>query len=393
MISFDEASAILRSAARPLEAVEIPLAEAAGHRLARDVTARIDAPRSDVSAMDGYAVRNGDLHAPLSVIGTSYAGSPPGLSVEEGEAVRIFTGAPVPQGADWVIVQEIVEREGDIMRLTGEFGEARHIRPRGSDFSAGDVLLEQGVMLGPRQMVAAAAAGQANLHVWRKPRVAILATGDELVSPGQSPDMAGSIPDSISLALAALSRNYGAEIAGLEICADDPAKIAQAAGNLRSSCDVLVMVGGASVGERDFASSSIAGGSFETLFAKVAMRPGKPVWCAKDRSGRFVLGLPGNPTSAMVTARLFMAPLLTAMAGGRYDEALAWKDLELLASMPAPGPREHFGRGRLVAGKAEPFANQQSGAQAALAAADVLLRQPGGSLEAGKGEPIAALDF
>ena len=393
MITFDEASAILRGAARPLEAVEISLAEAAGHRLAGDVAARIDAPRSDVSAMDGYAVRNGDLHAPLSVVGTSYAGSPPGLSVEEGEAVRIFTGAPVPQGADWVIVQEIVEREGDIMRLTGEFSEARHIRPRGSDFSEGDVLLEQGAMLGPRQMVAAAAAGQASLSVWRKPRVAILATGDELVAPGKSPDIEGSIPDSISLALAALSRNYGAEIAGHEICADDPAKIAQAAGSLLSSCDVLVMVGGASVGERDFASSSIAGGNFETLFAKVAMRPGKPVWCAKDAKGRFVLGLPGNPTSAMVTARLFLAPLLTALAGGEYDDALVWKELELLSSMPAPGPREHFGRGRLVDGKAEPFANQQSGAQAALAAADVLLRQPGGSVEAGKGETIATLDF
>lgn len=394
MITFDEASAILRDVAKPLEEAQVPIGDAGGLRLARPVEAQIDAPRFDVSAMDGYAVRDADLPGPLTVAGKSYAGSQALLRVSEGQAVRIFTGAPVPEGADRVLVQEIVDAQGDVMKIVGDYGEARHIRARGSDFRRGDTLLDAGARLGPRQLVGAAAADCAMVWAWRAPRVAILATGDELVAPGSAEERPGALPDSITLALAEMAREYGATVIGSEIAPDDPGEIEALAAQLLAHCDVLVTVGGASVGERDFATRSIAGLDFRTLFAKVAMRPGKPVWCAQGAgSGGYVLGLPGNPTSALVTARLFLAPLITALAGGRYDDVLAWREMKLAEDLPAPGPREHFGRGALRDGKAMPFANQQSGAQALLARADLLLRQAGGSGGLSAGQAIQALDF
>ena len=393
MISFDEAGAILREAAEPLEEVPVAIGEAAGLRLSRSVEARIDAPRFDVSAMDGYAVRDADLPGPLRIVGKSYAGSQAPQAISQGEAVRLFTGAPVPEGADRVLVQEIVEARGDALEIVGEYGEARHIRARGSDFREGETLLDAGARLGPRQLVAAAAADCAEVWAWRAPRVAFLATGDELVAPGTASDRPGALPDSITPALAEMSRQYGATIVGSEVAPDDPDRIGELAARLLCRCDVLVTIGGASVGERDFASRSIEGGKFRTLFSSIAMRPGKPVWCAKGDGGRFVLGLPGNPTSALVTARLFLAPLVTALAGGSYDEVLDWRELALAQDLPAPGPREHFGRGALWKGKALPFTNQQSGAQALLAKADLLLRQTGGSCGLSAGQSIQALDF
>ena len=393
LISFDEASAILREAAGPLEEALVAIGEAAGLRLSRSVEARIDAPRFDVSAMDGYAVRDADLPGPLRIAGKSYAGSQAPARISQGEAVRIFTGAPVPEGADRVLVQEIVEARGHDLKIVGDYGEARHIRARGSDFREGDTLLEAGTRLGPRQLVGAAAADCAEVRVWRAPRVAFLATGDELVPPGAAADRPGALPDSITPALAEMARHYGATVAGCAVAPDDADRIEQLAAQLLDGCDVLVTIGGASVGERDFANRSIKGQNFRTLFSRIAMRPGKPVWCAKGADGRFVLGLPGNPTSALVTARLFLAPLVTALAGGGYDEVLGWRELELAEDLPAPGLREHFGRGALRDGKAVPFANQQSGAQALLARADLLLRQAGGSVGFSAGQSIQALDF
>ncbi len=393
MLSFDQASAILRDAARPIETIEVPVADAHGLVLAGDVTARIDSPRADVSAMDGYAVREADLPGPFRLAGVSSAGSVGGGEIEAGEAMRIFTGAHLPPGADRVLVQEIVTREGDAVRLSGEYGANRHIRRRGSDYAAGDTLLAKGTRIDHRSLVLLAGADRATVPVWRRPRVAVLSTGDELAAPGSAVETPGSLPESVSFGVAALARQWGGAVVLRQSVKDDPAAIARIAGEALQACDVLVMIGGASVGERDFAHSALAGGDFELLFAKAAIRPGKPVWAARNTRGRFVVGLPGNPTSAMVTARLFLAPLLRALAGGAYADGLQWRTVPLARSLPAPGEREHFARARHENGQALPLTNQQSSSQSSLALADLLIRQAGGSDGIAQGEAVPCLDF
>ena len=389
MLSFDEASAILRAAAAPLPPVMAPIAEADGLVLAEDVTARIDSPRADVSAMDGYAVRETDLPGPFTRVGISSAGTPPTTSLGPGEAMRIFTGAHLPDGADRVLVQEIVAAEGDIVRLTGEYGENRHIRLKGSDYAAGDVLLRAGTVIGPRNIVLLAGADRAKVAAFRRPRVAVLATGDELAAPGTALETAGSLPESVSFGIAALAGAWSGEIAIRHRVKDDPLSIARAAAEAFETCDVLTIIGGASVGERDFARSALGDGGMDMLFSKVAIRPGKPVWVAADGRGKYLVGLPGNPTSAMVTARLFLTPLLRALAGKDYGSALAWEERALSTALPAPGDREHFARGISDGDTVGPIENQQSSSQATLAQANILIRQPanGGAIAAGECAP------
>lgn len=393
MQSFDEVSAILRQAAVPLAAVRVPVGEGAGHVLAEDVTARLDAPRADVSAMDGYAVREADLPGPFRLVGTSAAGSAETLTLDAGEAARIFTGAPLPRHADRVLVQEIVSREGDVVRLVGDYGAERHIRERGTDFRAGEVLLRAGQAIDYRNLVLLAAADRGDVAVWRRPRVAILTTGDELSVPGTALGQPGTLPESVSPAIAALARAWGGTVIARGMARDDPAAIAALSAELLEKCDVLVLIGGASVGERDFAHAAITGGGFALLFGKAAIRPGKPIWAAANGRGQIVLGLPGNPTSAMVTARLFLAPLLTALGGGHYDAALEWFALPLAAPLPPAGPREHFARGTLGEGRAMPLTDQRSSAQATLARATLLIRQAAGSGAVPVGAEVQALRF
>lgn len=393
LLDFHSALARLRAAIAAPVAVMVSPDRAQGMRLAQDVTARLASPRSDVSAMDGYAVRDADCPGPFCIIGVSQAGALAQGALGQGEAMRIYTGAPVPPGADRVIVQEITERDGDTLRITGEYGEKRHIRAAGSDFVAGQTLLPAGMRLGARQLVAAAAADRAELAVWRKPRVALLATGDELATPGQALETPGALSESVSIGVAAMVRDWGGEIVGTARSPDAPDVIAAQSASLLDGADVLVVIGGASVGDRDFARASLDDGDFEMVFAKLAIRPGKPIWCARNASGQLIVGLPGNPTSAMVTARLFLAPAICALSGGEFDEALAWQELELANPMPGTSQRDHFSRGRLVDGKVDPVLNQQSGAQAALANADLIMHQPGGSPGMDAGDIIRALPF
>ena len=396
MISFDDASDILRGTLTPLESVDVAPGDAHGLVLADDLTARLSSPRADLSAMDGYAIRDADLPGPFQLIGTSSAGSTESLTLSKGQAVRIFTGAPLPDGADRVIVQEIAEQSPAspfaLVRLVGNFGDSRYIRPTASDYAAGDTLLTAGTRLGPRQLVLAAAADRAAVSVWRRPRVAILSTGDELAAPGMALETPGAIPDSVAIGIAALARAWGGEVVGTARSADHPEEIGRTSADLLARADVLVTIGGASVGDRDFARSSLAHFSFEQLFSRVAIRPGKPVWCAAG-ADKLVLGLPGNPTSAMVTARLFLAPMLAALSGASYDDALAWEVVTLFAPLPAPGEREHFARARRLATGAEPLSNQLSSSQAMLALGDLLLRQPGGSDGLPAGTNVNALAF
>ena len=384
MLSFDEASAILRAAAAPLPPAMVPIAEAEGLVLAEDVTARIDSPRADVSAMDGYAVREADLPGPFGRIGVSSAGTPSTASLGPGETLRIFTGAHLPDGADRVLVQEIVEADGDMVRLVGEYGDNRHVRHQGSDYAAGDILLRAGTLISPNTIVLLAGADRAEVTAVRRPRVAVLATGDELAPPGTALETPGSLPESVSFGVAALARAWGGDVTDRLSVKDDAAAIARMAAEAFKTCDVLTIIGGASVGERDFAKSALGDGGMDLLFSKAAIRPGKPIWVAADRRGKYLVGLPGNPTSAMVTARLFLAPLLHALAGKDYDSALSWEERRLSAPLPAPGDREHFARGISEEGTVRPIENQQSSSQATLAQANVLIRQ------AANGDPVAA---
>jgi molybdopterin molybdotransferase len=389
MIPFDEALRLATEAARPLGREFVPLAEAAGRVLAAPVVASIDSPPADSSAMDGYAVRDADLPGRLRVAGESFAGSGFDGSLEPRTTVRIFTGAPVPAGADRVIVQEAVERQGDVAVIAGGAGDTTHIRPRGSDFRAGDTLLEAGRRLDPRALVAAAGADLAQVEVRRRPRIRILATGDELAPPGEARHRAGSIPDSLSVGVAALAEHHGGLVLGALRLADDLAALEQAAGEALDA-DLVVVTGGASVGEKDFAKAMFAPHGLALVFAGVAMRPGKPVWLGQA-GGKLVIGLPGNPTSAMVTARLLLAPMLGRMAGG--TAALAWRKVRLAGPLPACGERETFHRARALEGGAVPVSNSDSSAQKALAAADLLLRSRPHDPAREAGEEIDALDF
>lgn len=394
MIDFDEAVAEVLEAARPLGAEPIPLAAAAGRVLAKPVVARVDSPPSAVSAMDGYAVREADLAqfpARLRVIGESFAGNAAEQAIAAGECIRIFTGAPLPSGADRVIIQEVVERDGDVAIFTGPLSAGRHVRARASDFAAGDVLLSAGRVLDPRALVAAAAADEGIVNVHRRPRVTILGTGDELVEPGKAASRPGTIPESVSFGVAALAKAWGGEVVGKQRLRDDPDALAAAAGEALDASDLVIVTGGASVGERDYAKSMFGDG-LELIFAKVAIKPGKPVWLGRAK-GKLVLGLPGNPTSALVTARLLLAPLIAGLAGRDPRAALRWREGALAAPIGPCGDRESFVRGRWVGDRVEPLSNQDSGAQRALAEADLLIRRRAGAEAGEAGATVDVIDF
>ena len=395
MISFDEALARVLDLASPLGAEEVPLAEAHGRVLAAPVTARVSAPPADVSAMDGYAVCESDLAAlpaTLTVTGESFAGRGHDGAVEAGRCVRIFTGAPVPPGADRVIVQEAVRREGDSAIFEAPPSSPRHIRAAGSDFRAGDVLVDSGMVMGPRQLVAAAAADLDRLSVWRRPKVMVLSTGDELAAPGTARQRPQSIPESISPGVAALAEEWGAQVIGHVILTDRLDEMKQAAALALRDSDVVVVTGGASVGDRDFARPMFAAQGLELVFSKVAIKPGKPVWLGQAL-GRLVLGLPGNPTSAMVTARLFFAPLVAGLVGRDPHSALRWRSARLAEGLPPTGDRETFARARIEGDTVRVLSNQDSSAQKALASCDTLVRLPPGPAAVAAGTLVDALDF
>lgn len=396
MIDFDEAVARVIEIARPLGAEDVALADAFDRVLAAPVVARADAPGRAVSAMDGYAVRDADLtNLPtrLPVAEVIFAGRADPSPLTPGACARIFTGAPVPQGADRVVVQEQVTVQGDHAMFAAAPGKGRHIRSQGSDFQAGETLLDGGTRLTAQAMIAAASADTATLSVVRRPRVIVLGTGDELAEPGVAHTTPGAIPESVSFGVMALARQWGAEVVGRRRIADDPAALEAAAVEALSLADVVVVTGGASVGERDYARAMFAPAGLTTVFSKVAIKPGKPVWIGRA-AGRLVVGLPGNPTSALVTARLFLAPLLAGLAGSDPASALAWETAETVDDLPAVGDRETFVRGvRQPDGRVGAVANQDSGAQKALAQSDVLIRRAAGMARAGAGERVEFLAF
>ena len=374
LISVSEALARVLDGLTPLEGDDVALDDAQGRVLAEDLRALLTQPPFDASAMDGYAVRGEDvatLPASLRLIGEAAAGAGFGGEVGRGEAVRIFTGAPVPEGADTIIIQEDVDADG--AAITVKAAEPhRHIRPRGQDFKEGEVLLRAGTELEPRHLMLAAAMNHASLSVRRKPKVAILATGDEVMPPGTELAV-DQIVSSVPAGLAALVRAAGGEALSLGIAKDDPDSLATLA-RAGSAADILVTIGGASVGERDLVASALTPEGLILDFWKVAMRPGKPLLHGRMGLTRF-LGLPGNPVSAFVCAHVFLKPMLRRLLGAS-DEATELMAV-LGAYLEANGPRQHYIRatstisdgGRVVTA----LPSQDSSLVAALVLADCLI--------------------
>ena len=394
LISLDEAWAIVARAATTLLADPVTLHHAAGRVVAAPVVAAFESPRASVSTMDGFAVREGDAVAGalLRVVGISAAGARFGGTVGEWQAVRIFTGAALPDGADRVIIQENVEAHGDQARIVDAPGAARFVRARASDFGAGDTVVAAGTRLTPGALVAAAGAGASEVSVTRRPRLVTLATGDELRAIGAALDDPDHIPDSIGPGLGAMLGAMGAELLAHHLLGDDLAALEEAAAAAVADADLVVVTGGASVGARDSAKAMFAPLGIELLFTKVAIKPGKPVWLGRVGE-TLVMGLPGNPSSAMVTARLLLAPLVAGLLGQRSPAPLEWLDLPLAAPLPATGDRETFVRAMLVDGRLVPLANQDSGGHRALAEAGWLLRCPAGQGPLDPGTMVPALAF
>jgi molybdopterin molybdotransferase len=344
-----EARARVLAGNRPRGREPVPLGEALGRTLAEPLVARRTQPPFAASAMDGFALQAADLAtlpAMLNVIGESAAGHGFGGTIQRGEAVRIFTGAPVPQGADAVLMQEDATLDGNRLTATRAVVEGRHIRAIGIDFKAGESLLPAGTRLGPVEIALAAASGHAEIIAVRKPRVAILATGDELVQPGEVGG-ADQIVASNSFAIAAYVRQSGGEPIDLGIASDDFAALEAAVRAARKAeADVLVTLGGASVGKHDLVRSALAKEGMELGFWRIAMRPGKPL--IHGRLGdMLILGLPGNPASSIVCALLFLIPLLRALSGDPQAGNDPTEPAVLGAPVPANGPREDYLRAKL----------------------------------------------
>jgi len=312
MIPLDEALSEVRARSLPLPQEEVPLAEAANRVLARPVVAMRDQPSSDVSMMDGYALRAEAASSPLRVIGEVAAGDPPWKTpLAAHEALRIFTGAPVPDGADCVVMQEHCLRDGETLRFQLPPKPGQHIRRRGEELHAGAVALPRGTYLRAAELALCAACGQPSVFAHRKPRVAILSTGSELVPLGATPGP-GQLTETNSLALRALCAEAGAEAKWLGIALDDVSEIAQ---RLRGvDADVVITTGGASVGDHDHAQASLQRLGVELVFHTVAIRPGKPVLFGAG-DGRLFFGLPGNPAAATLGFELFVRLALRLLAG------------------------------------------------------------------------------
>jgi molybdopterin molybdotransferase len=395
VIGFDEALALLTSSVRCVLGTEqVPLAQAHGRVLAEPIHAAISSPRCAVSAMDGYALRNADAlrGASYRIVGESFAGGELPPAVRIGECARIFTGAAMPEGTDRVVMQENCIAGGDVMKITGPFGPGWHVRDAASDFAEGDLLLQPGTLLTPRAIVTLAGADQPAALVYKKPRVAIIATGDELVPPGAARATPRSIPESVSCGVAAMAEQYGATIEARLWGNDDLLSLQRLAGRALAIANVVIVTGGASVGERDHANAMFAEQELELLFSKVAIKPGKPVWIGRSQ-GRWVVGLPGNPVSAMVTARLFLVPMLALLEGRRAGDVLSWLSLPLAGPMPEPGNRTTFVRASMAEYGLVPLDQQDSAAQAALAAADWLVRSDPGDAHLPASGTVRALRF
>lgn len=392
MIPVEDALARLRALCAPVGTEEIDLRHAAGRVLVADVIAGRDQPPFPASAMDGYALGAADFRpgARLRVVGEAGAGHAWAGRVAAGTAVRIFTGAPVPEGASHVALQEDVEREGDTIVLGPRIDDATNVRPVGQDFRAGDRIAAPR-RLSPADLALVASMNVPRITVARRPVVALIATGDELVMPGEDP-----APDQViasnGFALAAMAEAAGAEARMLPIARDTRESLHQAFA-LAGDADLIVTIGGASVGDHDLVARAGAEIGLELDFWKVAMRPGKPLMAGRIGS-RILLGLPGNPVSSIVCGQIFMRPMIAAMLG-LPPLAEAPLTAELAEDLPANGPRQHYMRARLDHAGGVPmiraFARQDSALLSLLSEAEALLIRPPGDPARRAGDTVAYL--
>lgn len=379
MASVEQALALIaeQAAARRPGRETIPLAAAHNRVLAEPVIARVNQPPADVSSMDGYAVRHAEmaLGAKLRVTGESRAGEPFTGSLKTGEAIRIFTGAHVPPGADHILIQEDATRDGDMITVAYDQPRPANIRLTGLDFTRGATLIPAGQMMTEGAVSLAAAGNAGRVTVSKAPRIGILANGDELAEAG-SELTTSQIVNSIQPALIALVRRWGAMPIDLGISKDYESDVRK---RLAAPCDVIVSIGGASVGDYDVVRTAFAAEGFTPVFEKVAIKPGKPTWfSAKD--GALALGLPGNPAAAMVTAQLFLRPLIDALAGAAALDTGPQR-AHTLASLSAGGGREEYLRAVLTLdaeGRAQvrPAEKQDSSLLSPFLTANVLIRRP-----------------
>lgn len=390
LLAVAEAQRRLFALAEPLAEQQCALRDAAGRWAARDVVALRTQPAADLSSMDGYAIRFADLPGPWEVIGESAAGRAFPGQAGPGQAVRIFTGAPLPPGADTVLVQEEAAIAGSRLVLAGE-GPAHlgsSVRRRGLDFAEGELLIRAGERITPARVALAAMAGHAALAVRRRVRIALLSTGDELLEPGVPPG-ADQVPESNRPLLTALLADLPVEIVDLGIVPDDGDALRAAFENLR--CDLLVTSGGASVGDHDLVRPALraAGGSID--FWRVAMRPGKPMMAGR-LGGAVVVGLPGNPVSAYVTALLFVRPMVAHLAGAA-DPLPQTRAVPLAQPLPANGARADYLRAELIAGRAHAASIQDSSMLRTLARATCLIVRPAHAPVAEIGDSAEILDI
>ncbi|ODT80355.1 MAG: hypothetical protein ABS76_16880 [Pelagibacterium sp. SCN 64-44] len=393
LLPVDQALAAILARVPAVTPEPVALSEAAGRVLAAPLLARHDQPPFDASAMDGYALRAADTAdgAGLKVVGLSQAGAGYAGTLGPGEAIRIFTGAPVPPGADTVIMQEEAVRDGDVVRFTAPARPGHSIRLKGNDFATGQALIAPGQRLTPMQISVAAAANAASFEVARRPRIGLLATGDELVLPG-SPLGPDQIVASNSVGLAALLAPYAEAVTDHGIVGDDAALLrARLEDAFAAAPDILVTTGGASVGEHDLVQDALKQLGVTLDFWRINMRPGKPLMFGM-RGKTLVFGLPGNPVSAMVTAIVFIKPALRAWLG--YGEPAHWR-LPLAAPTPPNSARRHFMRARLRQAPSGPellpIAQTDSGHTSSLAHADMLIVQPEHDPGRPAGELVEAL--
>jgi molybdopterin molybdotransferase len=398
LIPVEEARARILKNVKPLPAEAVTLEQALGRVLAKPLKAVRNQPPFDASAMDGYAVIAADVANPpatLRLIGLSAAGHGFKGRLKRGDCVRIFTGAPVPKGADAVVIQENTVASGKAVTVLQTAKPEQNIRFAGLDFRKGDLLLPAGLTLGARDIGLAAAANAPKLAVRRRPVVALIATGDELVLPGGTP-RADQIVSSNSHALAAMAQHLGATVVNLGIVADN-LKATERAIRKASKADILVTTGGASVGDHDYVQEALKNSGVSIDFWKIAMRPGKPFMYGR-RKGQHVLGLPGNPVSALVCARLFLKPLIDALLGFPAGDDLI--EARLGASMKENDSRQDYVRATLVEAPdgtrtVTPFAKQDSSMQRTFREAQALIVRPPNAKVAGQGDvvKILRLDF
>ena len=373
MITVEDARTLLFDLVAPLPSEHVPLAQSAGRVLAENVVATRDQPPFAASSMDGYAVKAAEVerHAMFKVVGEAAAGNRFDGDVGPGQAVRIFTGAPVPEGADFIVIQEDVDRRGDLITITDTPGPKTNIRPAGVDFAKGTTIAAPR-LIRPEDVALMAAMNIPQVPVARKPQIALISTGDELVMPGETPG-----PDQIiasnTFGLQALLEGVGAHVRVLPIARDTVSSLETAFG-LAKGADLVVTIGGASVGDYDLVSEVSEALGMERSFYKIRMRPGKPLMAGRMGDAAMV-GLPGNPVSAMVCGYLFLVPMVRRMLG--LDTVVTPFQRAVLAeALPANGPREHYMRAILDEYGIRACGDQDSSLLSVLAEANALIMRP-----------------